>query len=562
MKRTKKRFSNVIGMIALMLFLSVGFTWNIQASSVNTAMQTKTGLQVYLIPDGSDGAVSGHLWMYVEVLDENGTPYTEDNWSVELTIQHSSGKTYSSAEFEPSSKGMGYVYSTVDLITGSGEMSQAEYNQYSIIVTVKKDEDTVAEESGKVLDYLVKWPELLVSEWKGELELGDGEKSASRSIVFDFDDLQLFSRVFTVTVDDASKKLKVTEDPEEGIWEVSLSDSVTENVTLHLVDECGNTQDYVYAIEVTKSGLPIFLIIILGFFIAALVGIVVVVLLKKRKKEGRAFVTAEKDKIAPEDATIAKMQKDLTDAKKNLDRAKKSFHAQKDEYEEWKKKNQIILETQPADLHRFHISLEVAALDKEYKKLVDAYNKTLPEISTFAANLKAWQKNPAGVINPWDEVIRDFYTLKEKYREKTNELKKKKMELDDHIEALKEKERILKQPLGVALQIIINTETESYIVNTGRDDCGFALGEKKTLNKEFDMTSRTLSEIFENENLDDVRIAASERADCVLLESKNSKLSLKNGELVKSKEIARGKKVDLMYLLSDNSRINIQISTR
>ena len=76
------------------------------------------------------------------------------------------------------------------------------------------------------------------------------------------------------------------------------------------------------------------------------------------------------------------------------------------------------------------------------------------------------------------------------------------------------------------------------------------------------MTSRTLSEIFENENLDDVRIAASERADCVLLESKNSKLSLKNGELVKSKEIARGKKVDLMYLLSDNSRIYIQISTR
>lgn len=500
-------------------------TTNVWAAGMNDMLISEKGMQIYAIPAGPQGKDNCDLYVYVEMIGDDGKPYIDENWTLEgQVVRKTDDVTGVMEEFQISTGQTGFLNNDIIYAT------KAEYKDLEMTITIKNGEEVLEEKIVTVADVLLSWPSLSVEKW--ETQIAQGEEEVKTALVFDWNNTELFKRLFQVGVENSYKELEVNQKT-NGTWELVAKDALEGELLVQLTDDLGNTQQYTYKIEVEKQTMSMLWIVLVVAFVVLVAGALFLSnseLREKIKKHGERN-NINGDELDAErhdkEQLFTKYIRKFTEEKKTLQKIKSDCDKEEASYKAKLENNKQLLaiygrNTEYADdLEQFrlyqHLELEI-----DYEKLLKVCDQAVSELRDAPTNVKKWEHSPSY----YDNKINNLQSEVDTFKKSVISLQNKIINFDNEKEGWKNLEKVEKQPLQMPVSITIKKGAAAYLVNVSHNDSAFVLDEKVVLEKDFESSKTiTLQEALGQHT--DIKVVArpEEKSIVLLCPKKNLRLN-------------------------------------
>ena len=446
-------------------------------------------LKFYLIPMGSTGVQNGQLWVYAEVYGEDGKPRQGEDWTVAAEITRTDPETRMDVPMVPVKDGIGYrsemSLELTNVTESEGQDEQEEnktqfsiddYSIYQITVTVQCNGETPLTVTENLPNCICEWPKLRTEKW----EASDEDAAQAPDILFDWTDLELFGRIFTVTLDHVPDSLE-TKELENGVWEIRARRDTDAELQVKLTDLMGNTSDSAYYVKITTGSTV--LIIVFVVLAAALAGLICALVFGwKRGKSTPIF---------SEDISIKNQQDSLDEVYDDLEKAAARLKNKQRKYQE-------LVEKDPDFMGESEKTS--SGMETDYSQEMDDYEQARERLNSYFGSSKKY-------ASEWnrEDTKKYFNQIVRKLADKRNEFQEQENKLDEKILRLGERRRKrdalrtqMHRYLEKTLHITVRTDAEEYCVNKEKIDRGFALDECSPLivGRDYAISGQTFGEIF------------------------------------------------------------------
>lgn len=453
-----------------------------------TQEQTPGGMDLFLIPMGRDGIQKGSFWIYTEISGEDGEFLQEEDWSVTASVTGTVTEQVLEIQMSQADNHSGYLYSSVDLtpVNESGEVldkngdvniSVNDYSAYQITVNVQKQEETILTKTEVLPNIIAEWPELRAEEWTA-----DGEEAEQNpSVMYDWEDVNLFGRIFTVTLEQVPDSLEATKQ-ENGIWEIHAVKDTDAKLKVIVEDLAGNRAESSYYVQIATGSTEIWYILA-GFFLVAAVLAAAIVLRKGSRKNTKG--------LSSEEVSIRSQEEALEQVYQELKQTAERLQEKQSRYRQLRQENMTV-QKQEEQENRFS--------EADYREQTENYENMGEKLRSFRTDARKYERE-------WNqEETRKFFTQTIRtIADKRNELVRQEKQLDEKIQELewhREKRMAqqvqMKRYLEKSLHLMIRTKEQEYSVNKDKIDHGFLLDDCRPLitGKNYEVSEWTFGEIF------------------------------------------------------------------
>ena len=446
-------------------------------------------LKFYLIPMGSTGVQNGQLWVYAEVYGEDGKPRQGEDWTVAAEITRTDPETRMDVPMVPVKDGVGYRSEMSLELTNATEsegkdeqeenktqFSIDDYSIYQITVTVQCNGETPLTVTENLPNCICEWPKLRTEKW----EASDEDAAQAPDILFDWADLELFGRIFTVTLDHVPDSLE-TKELENGVWEIRARRDTDAELQVKLTDLMGNTSDSAYYVKITTGST----VLIIVFVVLAAALAVLICALVFGWKGGKSTP------IFSEDISIKNQQDSLDEVYDDLEKAAARLKNKQRKYQE-------LVEKDPDFMGESEKTS--SGMETDYSQEMDDYEQARERLNSYFGSSKKY-------ASEWnrEDTKKYFNQIVRKLADKRNEFQEQENKLDEKILRLGERRRKrdalrtqMQRYLEKTLHITVRTDAEEYCVNKEKIDRGFALDECSPLivGRDYAISGQTFGEIF------------------------------------------------------------------
>ncbi|HIX76451.1 MAG TPA: hypothetical protein H9734_02480 [Candidatus Fusicatenibacter merdavium] len=446
-------------------------------------------LKFYLIPMGSTGVQNGQLWVYAEVYGEDGKPRQGEDWTVAAEITRTDPETKMDVPMVPVKDGVGYRSEMSLELTNATEsegkdeqeenktqFSIDDYSIYQITVTVQCNGETPLTVTENLPNCICEWPKLRTEKW----EASDEDAAQAPDILFDWTDLELFGRIFTVTLDHVPDSLE-TKELENGVWEIRARRDTDAELQVKLTDLMGNTSDSAYYVKITTGST----VLIIVFVVLAAALAVLICALVFGWKGGKSTP------IFSEDISIKNQQDSLDEVYDDLEKAAARLKNKQRKYQE-------LVEKDPDFMGESEKTS--SGMETDYSQEMDDYEQARERLNSYFGSSKKY-------ASEWnrEDTKKYFNQIVRKLADKRNEFQEQENKLDEKILRLGERRRKrdalrtqMQRYLEKTLHITVRTDAEEYCVNKEKIDRGFALDECSPLivGRDYAISGQTFGEIF------------------------------------------------------------------
>lgn len=451
--------------------------------------ETPQELKFYLIPMGSTGVQNGQLWVYAEVYGVDGKVRQDEDWTVAAEITRTDPETKMDVPIVSVKDGVGYRSEMSLELTkateSEGQDEQEEnkaqfsiddYSIYQMTVTVQCNGETLLAATENLPNCIYEWPELRTEKW----EASEEDASQAPNILFDWADLELFGRIFTVTLDHVPDSLE-TKELENGVWEIRARRDTEAELQVKLTDLMGNTSNSTYYVQITTGSTMLILIfVVLAVALAVLICVLVV-----GRKGGKGPC------ILNEDISIKNQQDSLDEVYDSLEKAAARLKEKQRKYQE-------LMETDPDFMGEskktsFGMEIDYSRETGDYKQARDRLNSYFESSKKYA---REWNREDTKEY--FNQIVRKLADKRNEFQELEKKLDEKKMWLEERRRKRDELQTQMQRYLGKALHITVRTDAEEYRVNKEKSNQGFALDECRPLivGRNYEVSGQTFGEIF------------------------------------------------------------------
>lgn len=446
-------------------------------------------LKFYLIPMGSTGVQNGQLWVYAEVYGEDGKPRQGEDWTVAAEITRTDPETKMDVSMVPVKDGVGYrsemSLELTNVTESEGQDEQEEnktqfsiddYSIYQITVTVQCNGETPLTVTENLPNCICEWPKLRTEKW----EASDEDAAQAPDILFDWADLELFGRIFTVTLDHVPDSLE-TKELENGVWEIRARRDTDAELQVKLTDLMGNTSDSAYYVKITTGSTV--LIIVFAVLAAALAGLICALVFGRKRGKSTPILN--------EDISIKNQQDSLDEVYDDLEKAAARLKNKQRKYQE-------LVEKDPDFMGESEKTS--SGMETDYSQETSDYEQARDRLNSYFGSSKKY-------ASEWnrEDTKKYFNQIVRKLADKRNEFQEQENKLDEKILRLGERRRKrdalrtqMQRYLEKTLHITVRTDAEEYCVNKEKIDQGFALDECSPLivGRDYAVSGQTFGEIF------------------------------------------------------------------
>lgn len=336
-------------------------------------------LKFYLIPMGSTGVQNGQLWVYAEVYGEDGKPRQGEDWTVAAEITRTDPETKMDVPMVPVKDGVGYRSEMSLELTNATEsegkdeqeenktqFSIDDYSIYQITVTVQCNGETPLTVTENLPNCICEWPKLRTEKW----EASDEDAAQAPDILFDWTDLELFGRIFTVTLDHVPDSLE-TKELENGVWEIRARRDTDAELQVKLTDLMGNTSDSAYYVKITTGST----VLIIVFVVLAAALAVLICALVFGWKGGKSTP------IFSEDISIKNQQDSLDEVYDDLEKAAARLKNKQRKYQE-------LVEKDPDFMGESEKTS--SGMETDYSQEMDDYEQARERLNSYFGSSKKY----------------------------------------------------------------------------------------------------------------------------------------------------------------------------
>ena len=446
-------------------------------------------LKFYLIPMGSTGVQNGQLWVYAEVYGEDGKPRQGEDWTVAAEITRTDPETKMDVPMVPVKDGVGYRSEMSLELTNATEsegkdeqeenktqFSIDDYSIYQITVTVQCNGETPLTVTENLPNCICEWPKLRTEKW----EASDEDAAQAPDILFDWTDLELFGRIFTVTLDHVPDSLE-TKELENGVWEIRARRDTDAELQVKLTDLMGNTSDSAYYVKITTGSTV--LIIVFAVLAAALAGLICALVFGwKRGKSTPIF---------SEDISIKNQQDSLDEVYDDLEKAAARLKNKQRKYQE-------LVEKDPDFMGESEKTS--SGMETDYSQETSDYEQARDRLNSYFESSKKYASewNREDTKKYFNQIVRKLADKKNEFQEQENKLDEKILRLGERRRKRDALRTQMQRYLEKTLHITVRTDAEEYCVNKEKIDRGFALDECRPLivGRDYAASGQTFGEIF------------------------------------------------------------------
>ena len=521
----------------------VFLTTNVWASAMGDMLISEKGMQIYVIPAGPQGKQNCDLYAYVEMIGEDGKPYIDQNWTLEgKVVRKSDGVTGEMENFDISSGNTGFLNDEIVYAT------KAEYNDLEMTITIKNGDTVLEEKTVIVADVLLAWPSLSVTKW--EAKIAQGEEEVKTGIVFNWNNTELFKRLFQVSVENPYKELEINQ-KKNGTWELVAKESVDGELLVKLTDALGNTQQYNYKVQVEKQTMSMVLIFVVAGLVVAIVVAILLSNPELREKIKEIIRGREKTPIVtpPKKNEQTAYIRKITSEKSNLISRKEAYDEEEEAYQAKLEVSEMLLRTYgkntgyAKDLKEFR-RCEHLKQDVDYEEVLKDCDNLIEQLRYAPGNVKKWEYSPEYYDN-YDKKIRKIQEDSAYFANATRNLKKKMLDFETEKDTWKKMEKVEKQPLKMPISITITKGKDIYFINVSHNDSAFSLDEKQVLNKEYEFEGNTLQDVLKKST--DIKVVARPEENGIALLCPKQNLYFKG-------------RTDTEFLVKKNSRMTFEFA--
>ena len=446
-------------------------------------------LKFYLIPMGSTGVQNGQLWVYAEVYGEDGKPRQGEDWTVAAEITRTDPETRMDVPMVPVKDGIGYrsemSLELTNVTESEGQDEQEEnktqfsiddYSIYQITVTVQCNGETPLTVTENLPNCICEWPKLRTEKW----EASDEDAAQAPDILFDWADLELFGRIFTVTLDHVPDSLE-TKELENGVWEIRARRDTDAELQVKLTDLMGNTSDSAYYVKITTGSTV--LIIVFAVLAAALAGLICALVFGWKRGKSTPILN--------EDISIKNQQDSLDEVYDDLEKAAARLKNKQRKYQE-------LVEKDPDFMGESEKTS--SGMETDYSQEMDDYEQARERLNSYFGSSKKYASewNREDTKKYFNQIVRKLADKKNEFQEQENKLDEKILRLGERRRKRDALRTQMQRYLEKTLHITVRTDAEEYCVNKEKIDRGFALDECSPLivGRDYAISGQTFGEIF------------------------------------------------------------------
>lgn len=462
--------------------------------SAETSAPLPEQLGIYLIPRGENGTDSGNLWLYTEVYDAEGNTLQQDGWTLSVSVVYVSQEPYVTSMTD-AENGAGYLLKTpfdpVPLGTSEGakkKVTEEDYKNCSVTVMLMNGENILLSRTDNAWNCIKSWPQLKTKKWTASGE--DAEKKPS--IVFDWEERELFSRIFTVELEELPDSVEATKLENTEIWELSVLRDTDAVLKVKVSDLAGNSQETAFSLQVDMGS---------SFFLGICILIAVLLAAGGMMLAWRSF-RKKKDHMVMDPPVQAKSElvKRRDELQKKYDELKAACKKLSERQEEYLTQQEVL------DRQADGFKTDTAGTDElmEVKRLdempeIRAYHDALLQIASYEKKYKLY-------TDEWNkpETQKKMQTIFRDLADKNKEVKAQISKLEERIKARRkeveeEKRRQAEKAnfLGRKLYVTVRMDQVVYRVNKGESDKGFSLDDCHpiVISEEYASSSRTIRQL-------------------------------------------------------------------
>lgn len=446
-------------------------------------------LKFYLIPMGSTGVQNGQLWVYAEVYGEDGKPRQGEDWTVAAEITRTDPETRMDVPMVPVKDGIGYrsemSLELTNVTESEGQDEQEEnktqfsiddYSIYQITVTVQCNGETPLTVTENLPNCICEWPKLRTEKW----EASDEDAAQAPDILFDWADLELFGRIFTVTLDHVPDSLE-TKELENGVWEIRARRDTDAELQVKLTDLMGNTSDSAYYVKITTGSTV--LIIVFAVLAAALAGLICALVFGWKRGKSTPILN--------EDISIKNQQDSLDEVYDDLEKAAARLKNKQRKYQE-------LVEKDPDFMGESEKTS--SGMETDYSQETSDYEQARDRLNSYFESSKKYASewNREDTKKYFNQIVRKLADKKNEFQEQENKLDEKILRLGERRRKRDALRTQMQRYLEKTLHITVRTDAEEYCVNKEKIDRGFALDECSPLivGRDYAISGQTFGEIF------------------------------------------------------------------
>lgn len=446
-------------------------------------------LKFYLIPMGSTGVQNGQLWVYAEVYGEDGKPRQGEDWTVAAEITRTDPETRMDVPMVPVKDGVGYrsemSLELTNVTESEGQDEQEEnktqfsiddYSIYQITVTVQCNGETPRTVTENLPNCICEWPKLRTEKW----EASDEDAAQAPDILFDWADLELFGRIFTVTLDHVPDSLE-TKELENGVWEIRARRDTDAELQVKLTDLMGNTSDSAYYVKITTGSTV--LIIVFAVLAAALAGLICALVFGWKRGKSTPILN--------EDISIKNQQDSLDEVYDDLEKAAARLKNKQRKYQE-------LVEKDPDFMGESEKTS--SGMETDYSQETSDYEQARDRLNSYFESSKKYASewNREDTKKYFNQIVRKLADKKNEFQEQENKLDEKILRLGERRRKRDALRTQMQRYLEKTLHITVRTDAEEYCVNKEKIDRGFALDECSPLivGRDYAISGQTFGEIF------------------------------------------------------------------
>lgn len=471
--------------------------------SAETSAPLPEQLGIYLIPRGENGTDSGNLWLYTEVYDAEGNTLQQDGWTLSVSVVYVSQEPIV-ASMTDAENGAGYLLDPFDLVpsgavggqdkSGTGEdakqekVTEEDYQNCSVTVMLLNGEDILLTRTDNAWNCIKSWPQLKTKKWTVSGE--DAEKKPS--IVFDWEERELFSRIFTVELEELPDSVEATKLENTEIWELSVLRDTDAVLKVKVSDLAGNSQETAFSLQVDMGS---------SFFLGICILIAVLLAAGGMMLAWRSF-RKKKDHMVMDPPVQAKSElgKRRDELQKKYDELKAACKKLSERQEEYLTQQEVL------DRQADGFKTDTAGTDELMKvKRLDE----MPEVRAYRdalSQIRSYETDYDSYMDEWNkpETQTKMQTIYRDLADKNKEVKAQISKLEELIKARRkeveeEKRRQAEKAnfLGRKLYVTVRMDQAVYQVNKGESDKGFSLDDchPMVVSEEYASSSRTVRQL-------------------------------------------------------------------
>ncbi len=471
--------------------------------SADTSAPSPEQLGIYLIPRGEHGTDNGNLWLYTEVYDAEGNTLQQDGWTLSVSVVYVAQEPVV-ASMTDAGNGAGYLWTPFDLVhsgaaggqdtsdTGEGgkqeKVTEEDYQNCSVTVMLLNGEDILLTRTDSAWNCIKSWPHLKTEKWTASGD--DAEKKPS--IVFDWEDSELFSRIFTVELEELPASVEARKLENTEIWELSILRDTDAVLKVRVTDLLDNSQETGYSLRVDMGSSNFLMICIL---LAVLLGAGGIILAwRYHRRKGGESPEVPPDHIKSE---LIQQQENLRRKYNELKEACRELSMRQEDY----RRQQQILDRQSGGFRTDTVGMDVLLRTESLDEMpeVRAYHEAIEQIRIYERNYeeysKKWKKPETQ--QKMTTIYRDLADKNREIREKISRLEERisarRMEVEEERRHQAERENCL----GRTLRVTVCMDQTVYRVNKGAADEGFSLDDCHPIvvSEGYAVSSRTIRQL-------------------------------------------------------------------